>query len=380
MKFLPLILANLGRHKLRNVLTVLSVAAAMFLFASLRTFETTLDSLTDAGSDTRMVVRNATGLVFSLPMSYAQRLAAVPGVETVCWAAWFGGWYRDEREFFANFAVDAPSMLEIYPEIIVPPDQKEAFLRERTGAIVGVDLMAKYGWQLGQNITLNGTIYPGQWTFTIRATYTAQEGSAFDEMSLMFHYDYLYENTNRQAMPGWFYLKLRDAASATQVAAAVDAQFKNSRAATRTETERAFQAGWMSMFGNVKFLMTTIGIAVVFAILLITGNAMMMSARERTGEIAVLKTLGFGAGLLFRLELSEAVAIALLGSAMGLGGATLLWANVDFLQQFLPGFTVAPSTLVVGAGIALALALASGFVPAFRAYRLPAVTAMRAVE
>lgn len=380
MKFLPLILGNLGRHKLRNILTVLSVAAAMFLFASLRTFETTLDSLTEAGSDTRMVVRNATGLVFSLPMSYAQRLAAVPGVERVCWAAWFGGWYRSEREFFANFAVDVPSMLEIYPEIIVPPDQKEAFMRERTGAIVGVDLMEKYGWTLGQNITLNGTIYPGEWTFTIRATYTAEEGSAFDEMSLMFHYDYLYEKTERQAMPGWFYLKLNDPNRAAEVAATIDAQFKNSSAATRTETERAFNAAWMTMFGNVKFLMTTIGIAVVFAILLITGNAMMMSARERTSEIALLKTLGFGAGLLFALELSEAVAIAILGSALGLGGATLLWGNVDFLQQFLPGFRVATSTLVVGGSIALLLAVASGLVPALRAYRLPAVTAMRAVE
>jgi putative ABC transport system permease protein len=181
-------------------------------------------------------------------------------------------------------------------------------------------------------------------------------------------------------MPGWFYLKLNDPNRAAEVAATIDAQFKNSSAATRTETERAFNAAWMTMFGNVKFLMTTIGIAVVFAILLITGNAMMMSARERTSEIALLKTLGFGAGLLFALELSEAVAIAIIGSALGLGGATLLWGNVDFLQQFLPGFRVATSTLVVGGSIALLLAVASGLVPALRAYRLPAVTAMRAVE
>lgn len=380
MKYLPLILGNLGRHKLRNVLTILSVAAAMFLFASLRTFETTLDALTEAGSTSRMVVRNATGLVFSLPMSYAQRLAAVPGVTRVCAAAWFGGWFRSEREFFANFAVDAPAMLDVYPEIQVPADQKEAFLRERTGALVGVDLMEKYGWKLGQNVTLNGTIYPGQWEFTIRGTYTAAEGSAFDELSFMFHYDYLYEKTEHQASPGWFYLQLSDPNSAPQIAATVDAQFKNSSAATRTETERAFQAGWLSMFGNVKFLMTTIGIAVVFAILLITGNAMMMSARERTAEIALLKTLGFGAGLLFALELSESVAIAVIGSGLGLGGATLLWGNVEFLQQFLPGFKVATSTLLVGSGIALVLAIASGLVPALRAYRLPAVTAMRAVE
>ena len=380
MKFLPLVLANLGRHKRRTVLTTLSVALALFLFASLRSFETTLSALTDAGSETRMVVRNATGIVFPLPKSYINRLAAVPGVKSVSWAAWFGAWYRSEREFFANFAVDAPSMIAMYPEMIIPAAELEAFLRERTGALVGVDLMQKYGWRLGQNVTLNGTIFPGPWTFTIRGTYTAAEGSAFDEMSFMFHFAYLEEATERRASPGWFYLELTDPGRAGDVAAAVDAEFKNSSAATRTETERAFNAGWFTMFGNVKFLMMTIGIAVVFAILLVTGNAMMMSARERTSEIAVLKTLGYGGRLLFALELSEAAVVALVGAALGLGGATALWGKVEIFQQFLPGFHVAASTQLVGAALAVALALVSGFVPALRAYRLSVVQALRTVE
>lgn len=380
MKFLPLIFANLRRHKLRSILTTLSVALALFLFASLRSFETTLDSLTEAGSDTRMVVRNATGIVFPLPISYVQRLQTVEGVQAVSWAAWFGGWYRSEKDFFANFAVDAPSMMAMYPEMIIPPAEKEAFLKERTGALVGVDLMQKFGWRIGQNVTLNGTIFPGPWVFTIKGTYTAAEGSAFDEMSFMFHYDYLVEGTERRAQPGWFYLQLEDGADAGTVAAVVDAQYKNSSAATRTETERAFNAGWFTMFGNVKFLMTTIGIAVVFAILLVTGNSMMMSARERTGQIAVLKTVGYPSGLLFILELSEAAMISLVGAALGLGGAWLLWANVEVFQQFLPGFRVATSTMLVGGGIAFFLALASGFVPAYRAFRLSVVSALRTVE
>ncbi len=380
MRFLPLVLANLKRHKLRSVLTTLSVALAMFLFASLRSFETTVDSLSDAGSDSRMVVRNATGIVLPLPMSYAQRLAAVPNVKGVSWAAWFGGWYRDPKDFFANFAVDAASMFPMYPEMIIRPEQQEAFMQDRAGAVVGVDLMQKFGWRLGQTVVLNGTIYPGEWRFNIRAVYTALPGSAFDEMSLMFHYDYLYEATERRATPGWFYLTLHDPNGAADVAAAVDAQFRNSSAATRTETEKAFNASWFTMFGNVKFLMTTIGIAVVFAILLVTGNAMMMSARERTSQIGVLKTLGFGSGLLFALEMSEAVVISLSGAVLGLGGATALWAKVEIFQQFLPGFRVATSTLVVASLLAIGLALVSGFVPAWRAYRLSVIQALRTVE
>jgi len=380
MRFMPLVLANLFRHKRRSILTILSVAMALFLFASLRSFETTVDSLTKAGSDSRMVVRNATGIVLPLPMSYAQRLAAVPHVTGVSWAAWFGGWYRDPKEFFANFAVDAASMFPMYPEMIMDSQQVRDFMADRSAAVVGVDLMEKYGWTLGQTITLNGTIYPGEWRFNIRAVYRAAEGSAFDELSLMFHYDYLYEGTQREATPGWFYLTLDDQNEAANVAATIDAQFKNSNAATKTETEKAFNASWFTMFGNVKFLLTTIGIAVVFAILLVTGNAMMMSARERTGQIAVLKTLGFGSGLLFVLEMSEAVIISLTGAVLGLGGAWLMWANVEIFQQFVPGFRVAPSTLVIGSLVAAGLALVSGFVPALRAYQLSVVQGLRTVE
>ena len=379
MKFLPLVLGNLLRHKRRTILTTLSVAIALFLYASLRSVSTTLDAATEAGSTSRMVVRNATGIVFPLPKSYINRLEAVPGVTRVSYANWFGAWYRSEREFFANFAVEAPSFLELYPEIVVPPDQQAAFLQDRGAALVGVDLMEKYGWRLGQNVTLNGTIFPGEWTFTIRATYTVTN-NAFDEMSFIFHYLYLEERTERRATPGWFYLKLDDPDRAPEVARTIDDQFRNSSTPTRTETERAFNAGFMTMWGNIKLLMGTIGLAVVFAILLVTGNAMMMSARERTGEIGVLKTVGFGAGLLFALEMSEAVVIAVAGAVLGLGGATLLWANVEAFQQFLPGFRVTPDTMAAGAGIALLLALVSGFVPAMRAYRLSVVTALRTVE
>ncbi len=376
-----LVWANLMRHKWRTLLTTASVAVAMFLFASLRSFGTTLDKLSAFGSANRMVVRHATAIVFPLQMSYAQRLQVVPGVTGVSWAQWFGGWYQDPRAFFANFAVDGPSFLALYPEIVIPADQREEWMRDRAGAVVGVDLMEKYGWRLGQNIVLNGTIYPGEWQFTIRATYTSTTRS-FDERSFLFHYAYLDERTNHEAQPGWFYLSIADGDRAGEIATIVDEQFKNSTAPTKTMTEQAFQASWMGMFGNVRTLMNAIGMAVVFAILLVTGNAMMMSARERTGEVAVLKAIGFGDGTVGAIELAEAGVVVLTGTVLGIGGATLLWANVRVaaIEMFLPGFSVAEGTVWAAVGIAFALTLVSGLVPAVRAARMSVVQALRTVE
>lgn len=376
-----LVWANLMRHKWRTLLTTASVAVAMFLFATLRSFGTTLDSLSQFGAANRMIVRHATAIVFPLQMSYAQRLAAVPGVRGVSWANWFGGWYQDPRAFFANFAVDGPTFLALYPEIVVPEDQKQDWLRDRAGAVVGVDLMEKYGWRVGQNVVLNGTIYPGEWQFTIRATYTSRT-RAFDERSFMFHYAYLDERTNHQAPPGWFYLDIADGDQAPQIATTVDEMFRNSNAPTKTMTEQAFQASWIGMFGNVRTLMNAIGLAVVFAILLITGNAMMMSSRERTREVAALKAIGFGNGTVGFIELAEAGTVAIAGTLIGAGGATLLWKNIRVaaIEQFIPGFQVSNDTMLISVAIALTLTLVSGLVPALRASRMNVVAALRTVE
>jgi len=376
-----LVWANLMRHKWRTVLTTMSVAVAMFLFASLRSFGTTLDKLSQFGSANRMVVRHATAIVFPLQMSYAQRLAAVPGVTDVSWANWFGGWYQDPKLFFANFAVDGPSFLRLYPEISIPEDQKQEWLRDRSGAVVGAGLLAKFGWHIGQNVVLNGTIFPGEWPFTIRAVYHSRSRS-FDEQSFIFHYAYLDERTQHAAQPGWFYLHIEDGSRAGEIATTVDDMFRNSNAPTKTMTEQAFQASWMGMFGNVRTLMNAIGMAVVFAILLVTGNAMMMSSRERTGEVAVLKAIGFGDRTVGMIELAEAAVVVLTGTLLGIGGATALWANIRFapLEQFLPGFTVAASTIVIGSAIAVALTLLSGLVPALRAARMSVVQGLRTVE
>ena len=380
MKYLRLVLANLGRHKLRSALTIFSVALALFLFASLRSVTTTLAATAQFGGARRLVTLNATGLVFPLPLAYGNRIKALPGVTGLSWANWFGGRYGDGKNFFANFAVDAESYLAIYPEIVMPADQRQAFIQDRTGALIGNRLVSQFGWKLGQNITLQGTIFPGDWTFKIGGVYTPTDPAIGDNV-LIFHHDYFDERIGRAGIAGWYIAEIDDPARAAAIAKSIDDLFRNSSAPSKTGTEREFQASFATMWGNVSFLMSTIGLAVVFAILLVTANAMMMSARERTGEIAVLKTIGFSDRLLFALVMVEAGAMALTGAALGLGSAKLLYPAINFNGAgFLPGFTVATSTIVIGVLVAVGLMLASGLVPAVRAARLSVVQGLRHVE
>jgi putative ABC transport system permease protein len=379
VKFLPLLLANLGRHKWRTLLTVASIALALFLFASLRTVVTTLQAASEFGHANRLITTNATGIVFPLPLAMAQRLHGLPGIEGVTYANWFGGRYGDGRRFFANFAIEPESYLALYPEIEVPPDQREAFLRDRAGALVGVRLLDVFGWRVGQDVTLQGTIYPGDWTFTIRGTYSPTDAAINDDV-LLFHHAYLDERVQDRGFVGWYVLRIDRPENAAAIGRAIDDQFRNSPYPTKTGTEQAFNASFATMWGNVGLLMNTIGAAVVFAILLVAANAMMMSARERTAEIAVLKTIGFSDRRVFGLVMMEAGTVAVLGAVLGLAGAKLLYRSTNFnAAGFLPGFDVTAPTLLVGAGIALLIMLVSGLVPAARAARLPVVQALRKV-
>jgi putative ABC transport system permease protein len=380
MKFLPLVIANLGRHKLRTILTILSTALALFLFAMLRSVVTTLNASSEVSSAQRIITQNSTAFVIPLPMSYANRLASVPHVTEVTWANWFGGKYGDGKKFFAQFAVDPESYLKMYPEFVIPPDQKAAFLKERSSAVIGEGLVRAFGWKIGDNVTLQGTIFPGDWVFTIRAIYHPSE-KAYGDDSFMFHYDYLYEKYPDRVTPGWYIMKIDDPSAAATVGRTIDDQFRNSTAPTKTGSEKAFAAGFASMWGNVKLLMSTIGMAVVFAILLVSANAMMMNQRERTSEVAVMKTVGFSDRRVFMLVIIEAAVIALTGAVVGLGAAVVLPAITGMANGgFLPGFHVTPDTLGVGASVALLLTIASGVFPAWQAAKLPVVQALRRVE
>ena len=385
MKFFPMLRANLLRSKKRTFLTIASVAMALFLFASLRTVVTTLANNSQFGSARRLVTTNRTGFVLPLPVAYANRISALPGVQSVTWANWFGGQYGDAKQFFATFAISPETYLAMYPEMQIPADQKAAFLQDRSGALVGRRLLSKFGWRVGQQVTLRGTIFPGDWIFTIRGVYTPSDKS-IDDGAMMFHWEYLDEYMKNQGggqggQAGWYIIQIANADDAPRLGKAIDDMFISSTSPTKTGTEKAFNASFANMMGNVSLLMNTIGMAVVFAILLITANAMMMSARERTREIAVLKTIGFSDGRLFALVMLEAGLIAGIGAVIGLGGAKVLYRATNFnAGGFLPGFEVTVQTLVLGAAIALVLMVASGFVPAWRAARLPVVTALRSVE
>jgi len=380
MKYFRMVLANLGRHKWRTFLTTAGITLALFLFASLRTVVTTIDATAQWGGARRLVTLNATGLVFPLPLSYAQRLRAVSGVTGVTWANWFGGRYGDNKRFFGQFAVDAESYIAMYPEMQIPPDQWKTFLEDRSGAIIGRRLLDVFGWRVGQNVPIQGTIFPGDWTFTIRGVYTPTDKVLNDDM-MFFRHDYFDERIGRAGIAGWYVVQIDDPNNAGRIAKAIDDLFRNSSSPTKTGTEQAFNASFATMWGNVSLLMGTIGLAVVFAILMVTANAMMMSSRERTREVAVLKTIGFPDRVLFGLVMAEAAVITLVGAAVGLAAAKLLYRATNFnAAGFLPGFDVTTATLLLGAGIALVLMLASGLVPAIRAARLPIVVAIRRVE
>lgn len=380
MKFLPLVLANLGRHKIRTTLTILSVIAALFLFASLRSVLTTLHANAQFGGARRLITLNATGLVFTMPVSYANKLKSVRGVHSVSWANWFGGKYGTDKSFFGQFAIDPESYLAMYPEVVVPADQKEAFLRERTATIVGRRLAERFGWKVGQDVTLQGTIFPGDWTFTVRGIYKPTN-PAIGEDQMFFHWEYLDERVGRWGQAGWFVVEMDSTADAATVAKTIDDQFRNSSTATKTGTEKAFQASFAGMLGNLSLLLGFIGTAVVFAILLVTANAMMMSSNERTSEIAVMKTIGYSDRTLFGLVLTEAGLIAIVGSALGLGIAKVFYPLVKFTGfGFLPGFKVTTTTIAWGALLAIVLMVASGLVPALRAARMSIVQALRRVE
>jgi len=373
-----LVWANLRRNKKRTILTMLSVMVAFFLFGVLRSVTTTLDAATEVGSEGRLIASSASGITFPLPEAHASRLATIEGVNGVSWASWFGAYYQDPNDFFAQFAIKADTYLPMYPEVVITAGSTEDFMRERSAAILGAGLMEKYGWQLGQTITLKGTFIPGDWEFTIRAVYDPPDPAFGDEL-MFFHYEYLYEGSNGQASPGWFVMTLDQPDRAPEVAATIDALFKSSVAPTKTQTEKAFNAGFVTMWGNIGFLVNAIGTAVFFAILLVAANTMMMAVRERIGEIAVLKTVGFGDGTVFGLVLAESVLITLLGGGLGLLLAWAAFLQPTPLNAFFPGFGVTAGTITLGLAIAVSLGIISGAVPAIQSARLSVAGALRQV-
>jgi putative ABC transport system permease protein len=361
---------------------VLGLAVAIFLFVTLRTFLRTLQTVGDVGTENRLITSNKLGIIFPLPLAYRARLAGQEGVNAVSYATWFGAIYQDSRNFFANFAVDADTYLPLYPEMVVSDEDMLAWKGDRIGALAGVRLLERFGWEVGQTVTLTGTIWPGEHTFNIRGSYHAGK-RGFDESSLLFHHRYLEEiarANGADGIAGWYVMGVSDPERAPAIAQAIDASYENSSSPTRTQTEKAFNLAFVGMYGNIGFFLNAIGLAVVFAILMVSANTMAMSARERFSEIAVLKTLGFTDGDVLRLVLAEAAVVTGLGLVFGLGGAMLVFNLGNFdLGGFVPGLVVTPQIAAIAGGIALLIAVASGAIPAWQSARLRVVEALRYV-
>jgi len=393
---LRLVIVNLFRNPLRTFLTMASVTVALFLFCALGGVLDTLQESIKVGSESRLVTRNKISLVQWIPMAYKQKIEAVPGVKRVAIQNWFGGADpKDTKGFFAQFAVD-DTWYGVYgkdyelvdatpsPAPAAIPDGADprlaAYFQEQTACVVGQRLMEKKGWKLGQTITLTGTIFPGSWPFTIRAIYHSKKKSFGDE-TMFFHYKYLTEKgmSGFEAV-GTYVLELNDPSQASVVTNAVDSQFENAAPATLTETEQAFQAGFVSMYGNIPFVLRVIGLAIVFSILLIAANTMMTSIRERTSEFGVLKTLGFTDGAVFGMVVIEAAVITLGGGLLGSLGARALVTGTQVPGGFFPPMSIYWGTVLTGIAIAVVIGAVSGLVPAVQASRLRIVDALRRVE
>jgi putative ABC transport system permease protein len=377
MHVLKLIFKNAFRHKLRSFLTILGVAIAILSFGLLRTVISTWYLGVEQSSATRLVTRNAISLIFPLPLSYKEKIRQTEGVKNISYGTWFGGIYIDEKHFFANYAVEPSTYLEIYPEILIPDDQKETFFRDRKAAVAGRILVEKYGWKIGDIITLKGTIYPGNWDFVLRGIYKGRDENV-DESAFIFHWDYLNE-TLKQTVPsradkvGWYMIEITDPDLAADISLRIDKSFKNSLAETLTETEKAFMLSFIAMTEAIVIAIQLVSFVIIFII-------MAMTARERIGEYAIFKTLGFGGFHITGLIFGESLFITLTGAALGIG-LTFPAAEIfgKTLSTYFPVFNVTPDTIYMDIGVSLLVAFVAAVFPTWRAIHIRIADGLRRI-
>jgi putative ABC transport system permease protein len=364
---------------------VLGVAVAVTAFCVIRSAIGAWYLQSEAAAPDRLITRHAVSIVFELPLAYIDKIAKVPGVTGVSHASWFGGIYVDQANFFAKFAVDHTTYFAMYPELVIPPDEWETFSKERNAVLVGRQLADRFGWKVGDAIRIIGDIYPGDWDFVIRGIYTGANEDT-DESTWYFRFDYLdermrQETPGRAGQIGTAVIQIEDPNQAARISEAIDKLFENSLAETKTETEKAFILGFISMSNEIILGLQIVSIMVIGIILLVMANTLAMAARERVNEYALLKTLGFRPFHLIGLVYGESLAIATAGGALGLGlsflAVPILQAAV---QTFLPKLPLSPITLVLGMISALAVGLLAALFPTIRAVRTPIVEGLRPID
>lgn len=382
MKFLPLIWKNVWRRKFRTTFTLLSIFIAFLLFGILMTIRTAFSLGVDIAGLDRLVLINKVSLIIPLPVSYQGRLQQVPGVDLATHQTWFGGVYQDPSNFFANMAVEPERFLKIYPEFTLPPEQSKAWLADRQGAIVGRDLADRFGWKIGDRIPLTGTIWQAKqgsaWEFNVSGIYDGADG--IDKTQFFFRYDYLDENRAQgQGQVGWYVVRIADTSRSVELSRAFDEMFANSSAETKTTTEKGFVESFAKQIGDIGAIMIAISSTVLFMFGLVAASTMAQSVRERTSELAVLKTLGFTGIAILTLVLAESLFIVLFGGLLGLGVAWLFVQRGDPTGGMLAIFVLPLRDIAIGVVLMVLMGLFAGVMPAMAAMRLQITDALRRV-
>ena len=382
MRFLHLIFSNLKRRKLRTILTVLSIFVAFLLYGLLCTIKEAFTAgVTMAGAD-RLIVRHKVSLIMNLPVTYETRMERISGVDAAMHWTWFNGIYQDEpKNFFGSFPVVPEELFSIYPEYLVPQDQKEAWSKTRTGAVVGRTLVDRFKWKIGDRVQLKSPIWPRKgdqaWEFDIVGIYDGEKKTT-DTSGFFLRYDYFDEARSfGEGLVGWYVVRVADVARTSDIAKAIDAEFANSPYETKAEPEGAFAQGFVQQMGNIGTILVAILTAVFFTILLVVGNTMAQSVRERIGELGVLKAMGFSNGLVLVLVLAESCLLAAAGGITGLGAAWLFTAGGSPVPAMLPVFYLPMQFLVVGVALVFALGIFAGLFPALQAMRLRIAESLR---
>ncbi len=377
MKYLPLIFANLSRKKLRTILTVGSFAVAVFLFGFLAIIHGAFSGDLGVIGVDRLMVINKVSIIQPLPLSYKAQIERISGVKYVAAQTWFGGIYQDPKNFFPSFAVDPDTQRLVYPELTVPDDQWQKFVSDREGAIVGARTAKRFGWKVGDRVPLQAPIYGGAWEFNIDGIYDNPKDGV-DLTQFWLHDKYLEERrTFGKGQIGWYTVSLSNPDDAPRIIKAIDDQFANSPFETKSETLAAMTASWVKQAGNIEFLITAIGGVVFFTLLLVTGNTMALSVRERMGELAVMKAVGFSDRFVLLIVLAESLTIALIGGILGILLAKLMTLGGDPTGGVLYSFVLPVSAMLLGIAAAIGIGTMAGIIPATNAMRLRVVDALR---
>ena len=383
MNDLVLIRKNLFRRKLRAILMMVSILIAFAIFAVLASFERAFNAGQDRATPDRLVVLNKINFTQPLPISYYNRVAAIDGVAQITHFSWFGGYYQEPRNFIAAFAVDPENWMKLRDtDFVFSPEARAAFIRERTGVLVGARMMEKWGWKIGDHIPISSNIWSQKngshaWDFIIVGSFTARIPQADTNVMLM-GYDYFNETRSfGKDLISWLALRTTSVAANERVIDAIDGMFANSPFETTTDSEKAFSKAFVAQLGNIALIVELVVGAAFVTILMIVGNTMVMTVRERTREIGVLKTLGFSGGRILRMVLGESILLALLGGLPGLGVALLLITKVrDSLMNFVPALSLYPDIAAAAVGLMIVFGIITGLVPALSAMRLNIVTAL----